>query len=431
MSAPSSLKLLRVAIIQRGKIVEERHLQRRGDVTVGPDPKCTFVLPASELPSTFRVFDLKQDQYRLNFTDTMTGRVQVGGRDLELAACREPGFAQRQGEHYALTLGEGDKGMVTLGDLSLLFQFVSPSPLLESMDLPANIRGNVFRSMDPLFLTVLAVSLILHFSGAAIIAMSPNAPEEELALDQLPDRFAKILIPTQAQEPEKTPEKREQARRDDKKQKKEKESDPVARKAALQKKVASRGLLRVLGSSGGSGGALQDVLGGSTGTADIASAIQGAAGVSVADSASVGGPKGGASGRQAGIGDLGTSGGGNVNLGNKGDVRVSGRVHEEAPEVESSDVDRNALARYVKARLKAIQSCYERELKRNPSLHGRVLVRFSITRSGRPGSIDIEENSVNEAVGSCIRTVIRGWVFPFKPADDVAVAYPFVFSPAS
>jgi TonB family protein len=99
--------------------------------------------------------------------------------------------------------------------------------------------------------------------------------------------------------------------------------------------------------------------------------------------------------------------------------------------VDSSDVDRDALARYVKARLKAIQGCYERELKRNPSLKGKVLVRFSITPAGRAGSVSIEENSLNEAVASCISSVIRGWVFPFKPSDEVPVAYPFVFSPAS
>jgi hypothetical protein len=51
--------------------------------------------------------------------------------------------------------------------------------------------------------------------------------------------------------------------------------------------------------------------------------------------------------------------------------------------------------------------------------------------SGRTGSIEVEENTLgNEAVGSCIRTVIRSWVFPFKPDDEVPVAYPFVFSPA-
>jgi TonB family protein len=157
--------------------------------------------------------------------------------------------------------------------------------------------------------------------------------------------------------------------------------------------------------------------------------------VGVATSDAIGqglGRKGGGSGSVAGIGDLGTAGGGKVNLGSKGDVRVAGQVKDFAPEVESSKVDREALARYVKQRLKAIQNCYEKELKRNPSLRGKVVVRFSITPSGRSGDIEVEENTLgNDAVASCIRTVIRGWVFPFNPPNNVAVAYPFLFTPAS
>jgi outer membrane biosynthesis protein TonB len=155
--------------------------------------------------------------------------------------------------------------------------------------------------------------------------------------------------------------------------------------------------------------------------------------VGIATEASVGstGPRGGGSGKVAGIGELGTSGGGNVDLGSKKEVNVSGRVKDATPEVDSASVDRDALARYVKARLKAIQNCYEKELKRNPGLKGKVLVRFSIKPSGRTGDIEIEENTLgDDAVASCIRTVIRGWVFPFKPDDEVPVAYPFVFSPA-
>ncbi len=121
-----------------------------------------------------------------------------------------------------------------------------------------------------------------------------------------------------------------------------------------------------------------------------------------------------------------------VNLRSKGDASVSGRVRDSAPEVESGSVDREALARYVRQRLKAMQGCYERELKRNPSLKGKILVRFSILPSGRSGDIEFEQNTLgDDNVTECIRSVIRGWIFPFKPPDSVSVAYPFVFSPAS
>jgi TonB family protein len=145
-----------------------------------------------------------------------------------------------------------------------------------------------------------------------------------------------------------------------------------------------------------------------------------------------GGPRASRAGDAAGIGSVQTSGAGEVKLGAKDEVKLGGRVQDEAPQVDTEDVDRAALARYVKARLKSIQGCYERELKRSPTLKGKVLVRFSILASGRTGEVEIEESTLgSEAVGSCIRTVIRGWVFPFKPEGDVSVAYPFVFSPAS
>ena len=67
-----------------------------------------------------------------------------------------------------------------------------------------------------------------------------------------------------------------------------------------------------------------------------------------------------------------------------------------------------------------------------PSMKGKVVVRFNISTSGRATDIDIEENSLgNDAVGACIKSIIRTWVFPFKPDSDVPVAFPFVFSPAT
>src|SRR5262249_23225969 len=152
-----------------------------------------------------------------------------------------------------------------------------------------------------------------------------------------------------------------------------------------------------------------------------------------ADSLGKGGlRKGGKAGAVAGIGEVGTSGGGNGNLGSKGDARGSGQGRDATPDVESSDVGRGEVGDYVRPRVKAMQGCYERELKRNPSLKGKIVVRFSILPSGRSGDIEFEQNTLgDEAVTSCIRSVIRGWIFPFKPPDAVSVAYPFVFSPAS
>lgn len=441
MSKPASsgAKILRVGVIRDGKIIEERHVRHPSTVTVGQDGTNTFVIPASELPSSFPVFEHKSGQYTLLFTDRMNGRVakRPGDFDFDFAALKSKGLAQKRGSVWALPLDTSSKGKVSLGEVTLLFQFVSPPPEPARIDLPADMRGSVWRSIDHLFFGILAASLFLHFTGAACIVLSPKPADADLSLDELPDRFARVLLPPKPPEPEQpkkdeSPVAQVEEKKDVKKDLKKKElpADSAQRKAVIQQKVASKGLLKILGSAGGSG-ALQDVLGSGTGSGDVAAALAGARGVSIATADSVGGPRGGDAGRTAGIGDVGTAGGGRVALAGKGDAKVSGKVAAAAPEVDSADVDRAALARYIRDRLGAIRGCYERELKRNPGLKGKVVVRFNITPAGRAGDIRIEENSLGSAeVGACIQGLMRSWIFPFKPPDEVPVQYPFLFTSA-
>lgn len=437
-------RILRVGVIRSGKIIEERLVGKRDHFTVGRDAGNTIVVPDATFPATLAIFEHRLNQYHLLFTEQMNGGVRVGNSDVDFSALRQQGLAKRRENVFVFPLTDSSKGKLSIGEVTLLFQLVPPPPEPVQTELPPNIRGSPFQTIDRLFWGIMAASLLFHFSGAACIAMSPKLQERELSLEELPDRFAKVFIPPKVDNghvKDKPKPPGEEKKKDEKKEESairkvdHPGGDAASRKAAIATKVASKGLLKILGSQGNGGGsALADVLGSSTGSGDIATALAGAAGVGVAaqNSIGTGGPKGAASGSVTGIGVVGTSGGGKVSLAAKGDAAISGHVKDYAPEIESTDVDREALARYVRQRLKAIQICYERELKRNPSLKGRVVVRFIISRSGRPEQIDIEENSLNnDAVGSCIRAVIRGWSFPFRPADDVSVAYPFLFSPAS
>jgi outer membrane biosynthesis protein TonB len=431
--ASSGAKILRVGVIRDGKIIEERHIRQPSGVTVGQDGTNTFVIPASELPASFPVFEYRNGQYLLLFTDRMNGRVANRSGDFDFAGLKGKGLVQKRGSVWVLPLDESAKGKVSLGEVTLLFQFVSTPPEPARIELPPEVRGTVWRSIDHLFFAILALSLFLHFAAAALIMLSPKPADPDLALDELPDRFARVLLPPKPPEPEQPKAPEQTAQTEDKKdtkkdvKKKDLPADATARKAALQQKVASKGLLKILGSAGGSG-ALSDVLGSGTGSGDVAAALAGARGVSIATADSVGARAGGG---EAGIGDVGTSGGGKVALAGKGDAKVSGHVSTAAPEVDSADVDRAALSRYIRDRLGAIRGCYERELKRNPGLKGKVVVRFNITPAGRAGDVRIEENTLGSPeVASCISGLMRSWIFPFKPPDEVPVQYPFLFTSA-
>jgi outer membrane biosynthesis protein TonB len=433
--AASSAKILRVGVIRDGKIIEERQIRHPATVSVGQDGSNTFVIPASELPASFPVFEHRAGQYTLLFTDRMNGRVANRSGDNDFAGLKSKGLVQKRGSVWALPLDASAKGKVSLGEVTLLFQFVSPPPEPARIELPPDVRGTLWTSIDHLFFGILVASLFVHFAGAACIALSPKPPDADLSLDELPDRFARVLLPPKPPEPE-VAKATEPAQTEDKKdqkkdvKKKDLPADATARKAAIQQKVAGKGLLKILGSAGGSG-ALQDVLGSGTGSGDVSAALAGARGVSIATADSVGARAGGEAGRTAGIGDVGTAGGGKVALAGKGDARVTGQVSAAAPEVDSADVDRAALSRYIRDRLGAIRGCYERELKRNPSLKGKVVVRFNITPAGRAGDIRIEENTLGSGeVASCIQSLMRSWIFPFKPPDEVPVQYPFLFTSA-
>ena len=95
--ASSSAKILRVGVIHDGKIIEERHIRHRVHGHHRAGRKNTFVIPASELPATFPVFEHRNGQYTLLFTDRMNGRVRTGAVTSTSPACKSRGLVQKRG----------------------------------------------------------------------------------------------------------------------------------------------------------------------------------------------------------------------------------------------------------------------------------------------------------------------------------------------
>ncbi len=326
----------------------------------------------------------------------------------------------------------------------------------EATPLPYRDDGP-FNSMDRIFLAVLLATFSINFGAVFAISLRPDVEPVELTLEDIPERFAQVILPDRPKEEEipasdapageEAPEEKAEVKVAAKEAKATSSGsaqpvDAAARTAAIREGIQGKGLLKMLGALGddGEGGdAIQDVLGGgSDATSDIASALMGASGVGVATADSLaraaGQRLGGGTGEAAGIGDLGTSGGAGVQarqFAEKKTVNIRGRVIDEGPEIDSASCDRDAIARFVKARMKSIQNCYEKELKRNPSLKGKIVVRFTIDESGKPIEVEIEEDTMdNSRVTTCIRSTIRMWRFPIKD-NECPVAYPFIFTPSS
>lgn len=441
-------KALRIGVIRGGKVVEEKLVRGPRAVTVGSAAKNTVVVPASDLPDSVTIFSVQGEQWSLGFDESMDGRVQGPRGSADFGALKSQGLARKQGDRWLIPVHEDQHGRVAIGEITLLWQFVMPPPEALRPVLPEAARGNRFRTLDRLFVTVLVISLALHVT--AYVALANTPVREEVTLEEIPDRFAKLLIPEKkAEPPRKKEEKPIQAAAEPKKEEKEEkkveerkvEEDPAkaaARKAEraarVQKAVQSKGILRVLGSLGPrtGAGAVADVFGSGHGLGDVASALSGAGGVAVAsDPSAVSGRKGGGQGGRASIGDLATSGGGGgrVGYGSKSEARVSGSVATEAAEIDSADVEQGKLGAFVRARIGLIKACYENQLKRNPNLRGKIRIRFTILETGGLTDVVVIENSLGSPeVASCILGTMRGWRTPFRPSGTVTVEYPFVFT---
>src|SRR5512144_8754 len=322
MAGDKQHKVLRVGVIQGGKIVEERVLSSADAVTIGSSAKATVSVSGSSLPESTLVFGRERDRWTLWFDEGVEGRIQGPQGSVDFAALVAQGLVHRQGKAFSVEVKDDQRGKLVLGDVTLLWQFVEPVPDTPKPVLPKGARGNHFTSLDRLFAIVLALSFAAH-TGAYVALARTDIPAE-VTLEEIPDRYAKVLIPERMPKPpEKVEEKKPEPvveKKVEKKDEAEKKPETVeqvaakkaARAAAVAKAVQSKGLLKVLGALGpGTGqGAVADVFGAGGGMGDVASALSGAGGVAVAtDPGAAGGRKGGGQGGAASIGNLATTGG--------------------------------------------------------------------------------------------------------------------------
>ena len=125
-------KVLRIGLVQSGKVIEERVIKQRGHVTIGPSEKSLFVIPSKSIPPNFKLFELVGNDYCINFLDGMTGRValKTGVSDLAQlkSQARKVQIPGAGGTAYQMQLSEEARGKVVVGETTFLFQFVAPPP---------------------------------------------------------------------------------------------------------------------------------------------------------------------------------------------------------------------------------------------------------------------------------------------------------------
>ncbi len=459
---PSGPKVLRIGVIQAGKIIEERIVRKRETVTVGGSERNHFVLAAPGLAQKFELFQLVGTDYILNFTEQMTGRVGLPAGVQSLEQLRTSGSARNAGAHFQVKLTDSSRGKVVIGDITLLFQFVTPPPVQPRPQLPAAARGGFAKSIDWMFTAFVLFSFMSHF-GLVVYLENADWPIDE-GINVIPEQFADLILAEEEPppEPEETtddnaaptdeaaqpveksnkpdPGKQEEGVKPAGETAEEKAAAVAEATARMAEEAASSAEALLLGAlSAEGGGALADVLAGGAVTGNAEDVLAQAAGVGVATGSSGGTLRtraGGGSGAAAGLGSLAAAGGGKT-VSEGGAVTekvIKGRTtgsNDADLEGGTGDFDAKLVVAQFKARMRAIQICYEQQLRRNPSLSGKVTVQFTIEQSGSISKASATDNTTNDAaVAACVVDTVKRFRFnPGPEGGSVSFSYPIVFAP--
>jgi outer membrane biosynthesis protein TonB len=326
-----------------------------------------------------------------------------------------------------------------------------PAPL----KLPAELRRVGLGDHDWGFEAILAVLFLVFFS---VVAVAKQAPLPSAAgEDDIPVTIARVIMPDrhrQAPRPEPSSpvlakpaqtRKQKQARHPDLDRGEPNQgraSRQVAEsraRALLESNVGRRGLVGLLGKRGrsnpGLGEAVADVFDEGTLARSDGQAFSGIDGLDLAMAPGRLQPRGPGGGDPATeaveLKDLGTEGvlgGGGLTSKRKREVQVVGRLSPASlEEFESVSRSPEDIKRVVRRRLGTIQRCYERRLKRDPDLRGKVVVRFVIHPGGRVVAVEVVGNSTGDrGLADCIAERLGQVRFDQVDGGETVVTYPFL-----
>lgn len=455
-------RVLRIGIVQDRQFVQEKILKPGETVTIGESSANTFVFPPSGLPEQFALFRWNGSAYELRVTAAMKGKLVHQGAERKVESIR----SDESDGAFVLVLTDQDKGKIELGDVTVLFQFTVPPPVQAAQPMQTmDFRPRWMEEDDAVFVMFMGVwwALGAVFALWVSTAERPEPPK----LEELPERFARILLPPKVDKPIEpiTAPADGPTVKDDSRAKAKAESDEPApendapadrpdrskapagsasaqvanREATRQQVIQNSAVLRLIGTTGRRysgttvGGAGDDSYG------DVDALLRANGGQPGA--LTVGGPASGLKkgpGVGGGVGttpnsDIGGLGGSGGAGGAGGAIAAAPKVERKANvaseggsvegEGEAADAVKSLVRRRYASQLKY---CYENELRTNADLAGRVVVEWTI-EGGKVSSVVIAQNTTGSAsLAQCIENKVKRWTF--DGVEDATTKFPFVFS---
>jgi hypothetical protein len=439
MAQASGPKVLRIGLVQGGRVIEERIIKQRTSVTIGQSEKAMFVIPAQNVPSQFKLFELIGNDYYLNFLDTMTGRVALQTGITDISALR--GQAKRVANNaYQVKLTEEARGKVVAGETTFLFQFVAPPPPQPRPQLPLAVKGGLASQIDWNLTIIAAFSFLLHFGviGAMYSDWMDPVINDDLTAGGLIDMMknippAPVEAPVEATTSTASATATAAATAAAGAPTKGgggggKVSDRQAAALAAQAEAIQMQMLAAFGGGAAVQGALNR---GDIPPVDLSGAAASGAGVSASTGnglnlGSGGGVvrPGGAGGGLAGIGATK----GEAGSGAGKETAVRGPTGDAQVGVTIATVAVSNAERVVAGLRPGFRACYNQGLQSDPGMSGKVLVSAKISPNGEVASADAAQNTgLSAGVVQCILRKVKNAQFDSPGANGSTLQIPVTF----
>jgi outer membrane biosynthesis protein TonB len=203
----------------------------------------------------------------------------------------------------------------------------------------------------------------------------------------------------------------------------------AARRAEVRKQLSGAGLLASIGAASEEGGLANVFESEAVVGKDLGAALSERGGVRVTGGTRIGKKGALGAGTSADIGEVDVGAGGSAGeLGGRQGVVPKAFVKSTEAVLKKGGIDERGVQMALKRRERGIQQCYERSLKANPKLKGKVVIEWGINEQGRVMQIRVVENSLGDPkVGDCIIDIISRIRFPEATKGIVPVRKTFVF----
>lgn len=422
-------KVLRIGLVVGGRVMEERIIKERIDVTVGPSERSMFVLSTEKIRSSHTLFEVSADSYALNFFEGMSGRVALptGVSDLD----QLKGHAKKSsGGIYQVRLTEDSRGKVVIGDTTFLFQFVAPPPVQPRPQLPVAVtRGAT--GVDWGTTIIAAFAFFAHFMaiGAMYTDWLDPIIDEQMSLAGLIENIEQLPPPPPVEEKpvEEAEDSKDAEVAQEKQQQQTSKSDSkvpdqpgqklnAAQAAALSNELEQLSML-TLGALGASGPATAGVLqGGEVPTGALDAAASSGAGVGVGGDLKFGSGGGVVTpGQRAGLGSIGSSTA-TTGSGTGGVKEVQGPTGNANVSSSVAAGNISGAAAVVAGMRAGFRRCYQRGLDANPDIAGSIRLTIQVGPGGNVSSVSGgSTGNLPGTVVDCVKA--RAQASQFNPPD--------------